>query len=131
MLSSPTLPHTAGSDTAMAYSNSCSTIADLFGQADTGNIDWHPILSIRRWSSSYTCYMVCQKQGPWFLSFHAGFRCLSLHFQDFVSCYGLWELSCIPDNSSICLSSIFIFRPYCAVCYCLIAHSTAYHDFLN
>lgn len=85
---------------------------------------WHPIVSVRRQSSSYTCNMVRQKQGLWLLSFHAGCLCLSLRSQDFVSCYGLWELSCISDNSSICRSSTFIFSPYCAVCYCLIAHST-------
>lgn len=55
-------PHTAGSDTTRAYSSPCP-IADRFGQAGIGDIGWHPTLSLRRQSSSYTCHMVLPEAG--------------------------------------------------------------------
>lgn len=87
-----------------------------------GNIGWHPCCL--RYSA--LLHILYGKPEAWiFITEISRWICmfLFLHFQDFDSCYALWELSWIPNDSSVCCSAMFIFRPSCAVCYCLIAHS--------
>ena len=81
-----------------------------------GNIGWHPILSVIR--QNVLLHILYDKPETWaFVTELLCWICVSvfIYFQDFDSCYALRVLSWIPNDSSVCRSATFIFRPSYAV----------------